>query len=153
MAMTMMAAPSAKAATLLDSIGIKGDALAKAMRSGGLLGAITMLKTHLDGLSKTKAAATLAGIFGVRSSTAVMTLVSNLQDYNRVQDQITAKSGTFGAALAAEQQTTSAKWHKFISAIEADAVKWGNVMLPWARALPGLWARSLTPWATSRRAP
>lgn len=135
MAMQMMGAPTAAAAKVMGSLGLSTTDLAKAMRAGGLVEAIGMLKDHLAGLSKVDATAALSKMFGARSSGAILTLIGNLKDFQRVQDQIVTNSDKFWGMVGAQAQDTEAKWKKFLSTMQNNAVKLGNVLLPIASSL------------------
>ena len=93
MSFSLLGAPSAAAAKQLATIGLSGLQLANAMRSpGGLVSAIALLKQHLDasGLSASKQAILLSHAFGGgRSSSAILTMINNLDTLKKKQDQIT----------------------------------------------------------------
>jgi len=135
MAIMMMGAPSQAAAKAFANVGLSTTDLAKAMRSGGLVGAIGMLKEHLAGLSKVDTAAALTKMFGARSSAAVLTLIGNLKDFQRTQDQILANSKSFWGMVGAQAEEAAAKWKHFKSATGSVAVTLGNVLLPIAKKM------------------
>jgi len=69
MTLSLLGAPTTKAAGALKSIGLSTTDLAAAMRGpDGILGAVTLLRQHLDnsGLSATQTAALLSHAFGRR---------------------------------------------------------------------------------------
>ena len=137
MAMSSMDAPTNTAAKVMATLGLNSDSLAKALRSGGLPAAIGLLKTHMQGLSDTAKTADLTHMFGARSSQAILTLIGNLQDFNRVEAQVAqnATAKKFAAAYAAEQQEAEAKWHTFVATMQQDAVELGNAFLPAAEKI------------------
>jgi TP901 family phage tail tape measure protein len=135
MAMQMMGAPTAAAAKVMGNLGLSTTDLAKAMRAGGLVQAIGMLKDHLAGLSKVDATAALSKMFGSRSSGAILTLIGNLKDFQRTQDQIVANSKSFWGMVGAQAEDASAKWAHFKSALGSVAVTLGNVLLPIAKKM------------------
>jgi TP901 family phage tail tape measure protein len=108
-AMRLMAAPSAKAAAELKTIGLSSTALAADLRTpGGILTAIQDLQTHLTnaGLTATQQAALLASAFGGKQSLGILTLVGSLGKLGVIQKQVTAGAGTFDAAWKATEATT-----------------------------------------------
>src|SRR6266704_2027277 len=82
MTLSLLGAPTAKAAAALKTIGLQAGDLAREMRSpAGLVGAVALLKQHLDasGLSAVQSAQVIAHAFGGgRSSSAIMTLLNNV---------------------------------------------------------------------------
>jgi TP901 family phage tail tape measure protein len=131
MAISLMGAPTDKAAKLLQGIGIGATDMARALREGGLVQAVGLLKQHMEGLSKIQQSQLLSGAFGgARTGTAIMALVDGYDTLVAKQKQIIANSGKFGEAVAAEAKTASAKWHHFLAVLSVDAIKIGNVLLP-----------------------
>jgi TP901 family phage tail tape measure protein len=76
-------------------------------------------------------------MFGAKSSQAILTLLGNLQDYDRTLQQVTANSGKFNEKAAAQAQETEAKWHKFLSSMQTLGVELGNSLLPAASGIAG----------------
>src|SRR5207249_3307666 len=101
-----MAAPTKQAVGLLKGIGLSSTELADTLRSKGLFAALTELKMHMEkaGLSATQQGALLAGAFGRKSSTGLLTLIANLKDMKKAQDQIQTGASTFGEAWKKTQQ-------------------------------------------------
>jgi TP901 family phage tail tape measure protein len=134
MSFSLLAAPSHKAEGELNSIGLSGLKLAEAMRGpGGLIGAIGLLKEHLDksGLSASKQAQFLSHAFGGgRSSSAIMTLLNNYDVLRQKQDQVNASMGRFDKAVSTQRKTAEGQFKLFKSTIEVLAVKLGTALLP-----------------------
>jgi TP901 family phage tail tape measure protein len=134
MTISLLGAPSVKAAKQLASIGLSSTALAQEMRSpAGLVGAVALLKKHLDssGLSATQQAAVLSRAFGGgQSSSAIMTMINNLSVLKKKQDQITASMGKYGPAVAAQRQTAEAQLKILQSSVETIGVRMGVALLP-----------------------
>lgn len=131
MAISLLGAPTSKAVSALKGIGIGSKDLAVALRQGGIVEAIGLLKQHLEGLSKVDASQVLSAAFGgARSGGTIMALVQGYKDLVRTQAQIVGNSGKFGEAIRAQAEDASAKWHSFIAKISADAIKLGNIFLP-----------------------
>ena len=134
MTFALLGAPSATAAKQLATIGITGLQLGQAMRSpGGLIAAVTLLKTHLDdsGLSATQAAALLARAFGGgRSSATILGLINNLDVLRKKQDQINSSMGKYGAAVAAQRATAEAQFHRLEAIVQVGMIRLGDAILP-----------------------
>ena len=146
-----VAAPSAKAEKMFAKLGLKSRDLAVAMREKGLGGALDMLKEKLAGLSKTDQSIALTKMFGARSSQAILTLLGNLKDYDRTQQQVAKNSSKFDALAAAQAKDATAKWDHFKSSMQTAGIEIGNVMLPYAISLGdalggvGRWLTKLNP--------
>lgn len=134
MSINLLGAPTKKAAGELASIGLSSTSLANAMRGPqGIVGAISLLKSHLDasGLSATKQAQLLSAAFGGgRSSSAILTLVNNLEVLRKKQDQINATTGRYGGAVAAQRKTAQAQFALLKSSLDVLGVKIGSALLP-----------------------
>lgn len=134
MSFSLLGAPSAAANKVLKTIGLTGLQLGTAMRGpDGIIGAITLLKTHLDasGQSAAMQAQTLSRAFGGgKSSSAIMTLLNNLDVLKQKQQQINATTGNYGAAVAAQRQTAEAQLKILESTLETASIKVGNLLLP-----------------------
>ena len=134
MSFSLLAAPSHKAEGELNSIGLSGLKLAEAMRGpGGLIGAIGLLKEHLDksGMSASKQAQFLSHAFGGgRSSSAIMTLLNNYDVLRQKQDQVNNSMGRFDKAVSTQRKTAEGQFKLFKSTIEVLAVKLGTALLP-----------------------
>jgi len=134
MTFALLGAPSGAAAKQLATIGVTGHQLGEAMRSpGGLIAAITLLKTHLDasGLSATDAAALLAHAFGGgRSSATILGLINNLDVLRKKQDQINASMGRYGPAVEAQRKTAEAQFHRLEAIVQVGMIRLGDAILP-----------------------
>ena len=100
------------------------------MRSKGLGAALAEIKDHLKGLSKTEQSIQLTKMFGAKSSQAILTLLGNLQDYDRTVKQVARNSGRFDKLAAAQAEDATAKWAHFKSAMSSAAILLGNQLLP-----------------------
>ncbi len=139
MSLSLLAAPTPKAAKLLESIGISSNQLALDMRGPqGILGAMLDLRKHLDasGLSATEQASLLSHAFGGgRSSSAILALVGDVQQLQKVQDQVNASTTTFPAAWSEAQQTVAVQIDKLKAGLSSAGITIGAAMLP-----------AITPW-------
>ena len=154
MTISLLGAPSLKAAKQLASIGLSSTALAQEMRSpAGLVGAVALLKKHLDlmgtsAVARTKEAALLSRAFGGgQSSSAIMTLVNNLSVLQKKQHQITTSMGEYGPAVAAQRQTVQAQLDMLRSSVETIGVRMGLALLPPFTKLVKFLAADLIPAA------
>jgi TP901 family phage tail tape measure protein len=133
MTFSLMAAPSNKAADALGSIGLASDQLAKDMRSGGIIEAVSDLKTHLEGagLTAVQQSQVLSQAFGGgRSSAAIMTLVEQLDRLKTKYDQIGTSAGQFDSKLGDTADTTNFKMNVAMAKMQAIFIDLGNTVLP-----------------------
>lgn len=167
MTFALMGAPSHAATEALSDIGLKSTTLNNAMRGpGGLIGALTILKQHLhdSGESAAEQAQTIVHAFGGgRSSSAIMTLLNNLDVLRKKQEQVNATTSKFGPAVARQSQTAQAQFDRLKSSLDVLEIHLGTGLLPMvtkfvhfldATALPdlvklGKWISSpdVKPWA------
>lgn len=134
MSISLLAAPSKASEKQLKKIGLTGNALGTAMRSkDGLIAAITLLKDHLDksGLSATQSAALLSRAFGGgKSSSAILSMVNNLDVLKKKQDQVNRSMDKFPAAVTAQRKTVQAQYDLIKSNIEVASIQIGTKLLP-----------------------
>ncbi|WDO09963.1 phage tail tape measure protein [Streptomyces murinus] len=134
MSFSLLGAPSQAAEKQLKKIGLTGLDLAKAMRGpDGLIGAVSLLKTHLDasGMSAAQESQLLSRAFGGgRSSSGILTLLNNLDVLRQKQDQVNKSTAKFDAAVKAQRQTAEAEWKRLESALESGSVRLGLALLP-----------------------
>lgn len=134
MSLSLLGAPSMQAEKQLRSIGLTGLDLANTMRGpGGLVATISLLKDHLDksGLSASQQAQLLSRAFGGgRSSSAILTMVNNLDVLRKKQDQINATTGKYGDAVAQQRKTAQAQFAILRSVVETLGIRLGTALLP-----------------------
>ena len=137
MTLSLIGAPSSKAIASLKTIGLQAGDLARKMMqpgpSGGLVGAIALLKQHLDasGLSAVKQAQVISHAFGGgRSSSAIETLLNNLSVLQRKQEQINNTIGNYGADVAAQRKTAGAEFERLRAIIDTVGIRIGLALLP-----------------------
>ncbi|MFF4360858.1 phage tail tape measure protein [Streptomyces sp. NPDC001604] len=134
MSFSLLGAPSGAAEKQLKKIGLSGIQLANAMRSkDGLIGAISLLKTHLDksGMSAAQQSQVLSRAFGGgRSSSAILTLINNLDVLRKKQDQVNRTTGRFDDAVKMQRRTAEAQWHLLTSNLEVMGIRVGTKVLP-----------------------
>ena len=134
MSFSLLGAPSKAAEKVLGEIGLTGLQLAQAMRGpDGLIGAIQLLKEHLDasGMSAAEQSQILSRAFGGgRSSSAIMTMVNNLDVLKQKQDQVNKSTSKFDDAVKMQRKTAEAEWKRLESALESGSVRLGTALLP-----------------------
>lgn len=134
MTMSLLAAPSSKAAAALKGIGLNSTDLANAMRGpGGLLAALTLLHDHLVGSGKdaTQQAQIISAAFGGgRTSSGIMLLTQHISDMQDRLRQINGTTGNFGEAWKKTTQTVDFQLAQAKAALEAAAIPIGNLLLP-----------------------
>jgi TP901 family phage tail tape measure protein len=149
MSFSLLGAPSAAADKVLKSIGLSGLQLANAMRGPqGLIGAISLLKDHLDasGMSASKQAQIISAAFGGgRSSSAIMTMLNNLDVLEKKQQQINDTTGKYGSAVAAQRQTAQAQFAILRSSIDTLGIQLGLDLLPPVTAFVKYLAKTAVP--------
>jgi len=151
MSLSLIGAPSQQAAKQLATIGLSSTALANAMRGPeGILGAITLLKTKLDdsGLSATRQAQILSRAFGGgQSSSAILTLVNNLNTLKTKQDQVNRTTGDYGKDVAAQRKTAAAQFAILRSDVEQIGTRIGMSLLPPVTRFASFLASTVVPGA------
>jgi TP901 family phage tail tape measure protein len=134
MSFSLLGAPSQAAEKQLKKIHLTGLQLAQAMRSkDGLIGAVQLLKTHLDasGLSAAQESQLLSRAFGGgRSSSGILTLLNNLDVLKQKQDQINKSTSKFDDAVRQQRKTAEAEWKRLESALESGSIRLGTYLLP-----------------------
>ena len=132
MTFSLMGAPTGKAAAALESIGLESDELAKAMhKPDGLVRAVTLLRDHLDGLSKVKQAEVIAGAFGGgRSSAAITALVQNVDTLGNIYDATGRKAGEFAEAVRIQDATPAEKFGQAWNRVKVTMIELGAKIAP-----------------------
>lgn len=133
MSIALLAAPSSVAEKWLAKIGLTGVKLGRALREHGLIGAIQMLKDHLDksGLSTEKQHQLLVRAFGGgQSSSAILGMVNNLDVLKQKQDQVNRSTGRYGESVRAQRKTAEAQFALLKSSWDVLKVKLGASLLP-----------------------
>lgn len=134
MSISLLGAPSGAAEKQLKKIGLTGLDLAKAMRGkDGIIGAIQLLKDHLDrsGLSAAQQSQILSRAFGGgKSSSGILSMISNLDVLKKKQDQVNKSTGRYADAVAQQRKTATAEWKRLQSVLESGSVRLGTVLLP-----------------------
>lgn len=129
---SLLAAPTDKAKSLLEGIGIDATDMATTMRQpNGLLKALELLHSHLDGLSKVEQTQLLSGAFGgSRSGTTIMTLVNNLGDLSDKYTAINQGQSDFNQKLKETRADPVFKLQAAWAKIQVSLVKIGDALIP-----------------------
>jgi TP901 family phage tail tape measure protein len=134
MSISLLGAPSGAAEKQLKKIGLTGLELANAMRGkDGIIGAIQLLKNHLDasGLSASQQSQILSHAFGGgKSSSAILSMVNNLDVLKQKQEQVNKSTGKYGAAVKTQRQTAEAQWKILSSSLDTLTIQLGIKLLP-----------------------
>ncbi|MBY8342020.1 phage tail tape measure protein [Streptomyces spinosirectus] len=134
MSFSLLGAPSGAAEKQLKKIGLTGLDLANAMRGpNGLIGAIQLLKDHLDasGMSASEQSQLLSRAFGGgRSSSGILLMINNLDVLKKKQDQVNNSTGKFDDAVKMQRQTAEAEWKRLVTGLESLSVRFGTAILP-----------------------
>jgi TP901 family phage tail tape measure protein len=132
MAVQALAAPTKKGIDLLNGMGMTSDQLAKDMQSGGLLKAITDLKTHMDkaGISAKEQGQIITETFGKRAGVGVSILIGQYARLQSKYPDLAKGADQFGNAWKRTQETTSQKFKQLEGSFEAVAIKIGNRLMP-----------------------
>lgn len=147
MSFSLLGAPSSKANKALQSIGLNGTKLAKAMRSpGGLVATIGLLREHMHGMNKVAQAQFLSHAFGGgRSSSAIMSMINNFSVLKQKMDQVNANASKFGPAVKAQAKTAQARFAMVKVSAEQLGIKLGNFLIPVVEKLIG-WVTKVADW-------
>lgn len=130
-AISLMAAPTDAAQKALAGIGLSSTDLAKALRSGGIVEAIGLLRKHMEGLSQIDQGMLISKAFGgARGGGTIMALLQGYDDLIAKQDQIIQKGGEFAGAVAAQASGTGASWIRLSAVMQANAIMVGTYALP-----------------------
>ncbi|MEV7684462.1 phage tail tape measure protein [Streptomyces bungoensis] len=134
MSFSLLGAPSQAAEKQLKKIGLTGLQLGQAMRGkDGLIGAIQLLKDHLDKskLSAARQSQILSRAFGGgRSSSGILTLINNLDVLKQKQEQVNKSAGRFDDAVKQQRRTAEAQWKRLTTGFESMSIRLGVVLLP-----------------------
>jgi phage-related protein len=133
MSLSLLGAASPTAAKQLATIGLTSTQLGQALRSGGFIGAIGLLRQHIKaaGLDAVQSAQLLSHAFGGgQSSSAIMTLINNFDVLKKKQDQINEGMSKYGAAVTAQRQTIQAQLDILRSTLETTGIRMGQALLP-----------------------
>lgn len=131
MAVSLLSAPTDKAAKALKGVGLGSATLAEVMRHKGLPAAVEVLAKHLDTISKTEANQVLTEAFGgAKSSSTIKMLVENVSEMPEKWDLIAAGVGKYNKQLKIAENQPGTKLAKAWSSIQVSLVELGDQLLP-----------------------
>ena len=138
MTLSLLGAPTSKAADQLKSIGLGTLSLANAMRGpGGIVDAVKLLHDHMqkaglidaEGKPTSEGAQLLSRAFGGgRSSATIMTLVGNIGLLERKWTAVQKGADGFGAAVDKNAKTAAQKFADLEAALGVLGIKIGDVV-------------------------
>jgi TP901 family phage tail tape measure protein len=156
MTLSLMEAPTSKAAKALASIGIGGSQLANDLRKpGGILTAVQDLAKHLGVVGPLSTAQTqilMHAFGGGRSSAAILTLVGDVGKLNATTSQVAKGAGAFASAWAATEATTANQADKIKASFDTITLAIGTALLPAVNSILGAVApvvTALAQWAVA----
>jgi Phage tail lysozyme len=159
-ALRIMKAPSEAATEALNAINLSSTSLAQALRSGGVVGALQDLKTHLadSGASVTGTAAQMdrAGVvitraFGGRQSAGIQDLLGQLDRLKDKTAQVNDGGKDFGADYVARTKTLGFQVDALKATVGELGDKFGLFLIPKLEAV-GHATESVIDWFGKHRA-
>lgn len=137
MTIAMLVAPTGPAKDALEALGMTANQIGVELQTKGLVPALEDLKKHLEDTygttaeGKVKMQQALSDMFGGgRSSSAIETLLDQLDRVNSKESQIASQSGEFATKVAEQQQTAAAKFKTAWSSVQVDLIELGDRLLP-----------------------
>lgn len=132
MAVQAMAVPAATAGDLLKKLGMNTTTLSKDMQTGGLQKAVNDLNDRLKaaGITGDQVGAAMVTLFGKKAGSGLDVLVGQIDRLNSKYPELEKGANSFGAAVAANNQTIQQKMNDAKAAFDALGVKIGTALLP-----------------------
>jgi len=128
--MRLMEGPSNAAAKAMAAIGLNAGDLGNTLRNNGLVAAIELLKSHLDGLSKEDQVLALTRMFGGKQSGGVQILIDQLGRLKSKEDEVQAGGANFAKDWDAYTQTAAYHLSSLGAQMQASGVTIGTILLP-----------------------
>ncbi len=148
MTFSMLGAPTKAAAKELKSIGLTSTQLADDMRNKGLSSALEDLKTHLEkaGLTASQQAEVISRAFGGgRQSSALLTLLQNLDRMDTKFTAISTGTNSFGAQWQKASQEADFAFARLSTTVNTLAIRFGQILLPVVTKIASFLADNLVP--------
>lgn len=135
MAFRMMNAPTDKAKSALEGIGVSWRQLGQLMQAHRFPEAMGVLVEHLEALGrdpegKRKAAEVIRAVFGARSASGITTIIQGLKQYNSTLNQVEENQAAFPEAFRKEQSTLHHQWLSLVNSVKAFEVELGTALIP-----------------------
>lgn len=126
----LMEGPSKAAQKAMEGIGLGATQLGQDLRQGGIVQALSDLKSHLEGMPKAEQFAELTHMFGGRQAGGVMVLIDQLERLKTKEKEVAA--GGAGFADAWKSYTDTAAFHlaQAGAQMQAAGISIGTVLLP-----------------------
>ena len=149
----IMSAPSAAAAKALAAVGLSSSQLGNDLRSGGLIKAISDLKTHLQdaGATGTQQGLILTRAFGGRQSAGVSILLDNLNRLKAKTLDVGSSGQKFASDYAAYNKTAAAQVDRLKATVQSLADQFGAYLIPKLEAT-GHAIQSVIAWMQKHKA-
>lgn len=139
MTFSLLEHQSGAASKALEGIGITQGQLGNDLRQpNGLLVAVQDLKDHLEASGKTateQGQIIMEAFGGGRSSSTIMTLLSEFDRFKSKYQAITDGANNFGAAWEATQQNTQFQWQQMEAEVKTLGIVAGSALLPLTNSL------------------
>lgn len=137
MAVMALASPAKAGIKVLEGLGLTASQLGKDMQTGGLMKAVTDLKTHMDkaGLSAVQQGQVITEIFGKKAGTGVNILISQFDRLKSKYPDLAKGASQFGQAWEATKKTTAQQWKELESGAEALGIQIGEKLMPYVQKL------------------
>lgn len=130
MTLLKLADPTDTASEALERLGLQPLQLAEVIQKGNLPGALGLLKSRLDGLSKVEQNQALAQIFSAKSAATIVPLLNDLDGFEKKLGQVNRGIGKFGELNASAMEEPRQKFNAALAQLEAIAIRFGAVVLP-----------------------
>lgn len=146
MAVQAMQTPVSTAGPVMKQLGINSQTLADTMQKGGLLPALTLLKTKMDaaGLGGVKMSQTLTDLVGKKAGTGLDVLISQLDRVSSKYPKLESGANSFGSDVAANNSTMAQKINEIKAAFESLGVTLGQKLLPVVASTLGYMATAIS---------
>jgi len=147
MSLLLIAAPTDKARDALKQIGITNLELGTMMRDQGLVPALEYLQRRLNAFSSDSVRQSeiiVQAFGGGRSSSAIITLLRNLDELKRIHADIGKNAGQLREQYTAMLDTFKVKWGQFISKLQADMIRLGSAVIPVALIMMNVLGPAIT---------
>lgn len=130
-ALHFLYAPSGKADTALQSIGLSSRKLAKDLRGpDGLFTALSDLHNHLSKLSGVGQEQVLSSILPGGRGRVLLSLYEQLGRLQGKYSQIDSTAGGFASSVAMQRKDPLTQFHEAQARIQADMIRMGNALTP-----------------------
>lgn len=133
MAVQAMAVPMKTGADELAKLGMNSGTLAKDMRQGGLIKALDDFsgRMHKAGITAKEQGQYITAIFGKKAGAGLSVLLDQMDRIRSKYPALAKGAHEFGSAWKHTQETVQQKMKEFRGSLDALAVSFGQVLLPY----------------------